>query len=155
MAEAQVELRSLLIPLAGEPALLPSAVVSEVTGYTQPTPVADAPEWLIGTIPWRQRDLPVISLEAALGNPRPANFGNRARIIIVYGLKNTEQLPFYGIVAHGIPRAFMASGETVQEAPAPESRSPFLREQVMLTQSGPAVIPDMDGLHEALMKYTV
>lgn len=145
------EVRSLLVPLANSRLLLPSAVVAEVAGFTPPSSREDAPEHVLGTIPWRQRALPVVCMETLVENQQPDNFGPRARIIVLYGLDSAERLPFYGIMAHGIPRAYMAGRSNITAEPLAEEDPAFL--PVSLDNEGDAFLPNLDSLQASLVEW--
>lgn len=153
MPEQGSELRSLLIPIHGDTLILPSAVVAEVISYTEPVAATGGPAWLLGEVPWRRQQLPVIALETALGTELPAKRAQRARIIVMYGLGNTERLPFFGLLSRGIPRAYLASaGNVSQLATTGDDGQRFVLAKVGLQPEGTAIIPDLDGLQNALLE---
>ncbi|AUI69445.1 chemotaxis protein CheW [Beggiatoa leptomitoformis] len=103
--------RSLLVPISSGCFLLPSTLVAEVTPYTSPTPVADTqPEWLLGTIQWREQKVPVLSINTALSLPT-VNISNNYRIVVLYGLEAPQMLPFYAFLATDIPQALSVKPE--------------------------------------------
>ena len=61
------ELYSLLVPLAGERLIVPRACVAEVVRYTAPKQEAGAHSWMLGTVNWNGRELPVVSFDGTLG----------------------------------------------------------------------------------------
>ena len=62
---ASNELYSLLIPLRHERILVPRMCVAEVIAFAETEKREDpnAPDWLLGTIDWNGRRVPVISLD--------------------------------------------------------------------------------------------
>jgi len=68
-----------------------------------PKELPDTPEWLLGTIRWRDRTVPVISLEVLCGDKMPANLVY-SRIMIVNSIRPESPIRFYAIVAAGLPR---------------------------------------------------
>jgi len=96
-----VEIRGLLIPVPGDPVLLPSAVLVEVITYRTPTKIEGKPSWLLGVVEWRGVSVPTISCEGLLGRPdqgAPAG----TRVAILSGV--TAGLPFLALRTRGIPR---------------------------------------------------
>ena len=79
-AEAD-ELYSLLVPLSGERLIVPRACVAEVVRFTAPQQEAGAHSWMLGTVNWNGRALPVVSFEGTLGKEVPAATG-RTRIVV-------------------------------------------------------------------------
>ena len=103
MADVDGGVRSMWIPLRGVNMLLPSVSVAEVSNYQMPKELPDTPDWLLGTIRWRDRTVPVISLEVLCGDKMPANLVY-SRIMIVNSIRPESPIRFYAIVAAGLPR---------------------------------------------------
>ena len=87
-AEAD-ELYSLLVPLADERLIVPRACVAEVVRYSAPEQEAGAHNWMLGSVNWNGRALPVVSIEGTLGKDVPAATG-RTRIVVF--IASTAQL---------------------------------------------------------------
>jgi len=92
----------LTIPLHNETALLPNAAIAEVIAYKEPAPIADAPEWFLGHIEWRDIRVPLISFEAISGKELQGAKKN-SRIAVLNTLNANSQLPYVAIVSQGIP----------------------------------------------------
>jgi len=149
MEQTPNSVRSQSVPLNGLRLLLPNTCIAEVVTHQPPEPVDDAPPWLLGTMDWRGERIPVISFEAAndAGNAEP---GRGARIVVVNGLSGDDTLPFYAILAAGIPRLLTVDREQLSEDPAPAQELPLALAYVRV-EGEPCVIPDQDGI-EALLK---
>ena len=65
MAVIADELYSLLVPLADERLIVPRACVAEVVRYTPPVQKETEHPWMLGSISWNGRDLPVVAFEGA------------------------------------------------------------------------------------------
>jgi chemosensory pili system protein ChpC len=92
----------LLIPLHQEQLLLPNAAVAEVTVYLKPEPQADAPDWYLGKINWRERKVPLVSFEIASGGtPPPGSHG--VRITVLNTLNANPRVPYIALLTQGIP----------------------------------------------------
>ena len=151
MAVAQAEsVRCLLIPLADQELLLPVAMVAEVLGYHEPDPRPDHladQQWLLGFVTWRERKVPLISMEAVMTGER-GEPGVRAQIVVVKGIDKRSQLPYLGVLAQQLPRlttAFEASVESLDEA---EPR-PGIHCEV-LANGQPALLPDLEEIESQL-----
>ena len=84
MRQTQVEdLYSRLVPLARTRLIVPRACVGEVVGY-RPDPAAIDPTrpWLIARLAWNEREIPVISFEAACGLEM-APLEERVRVVVL------------------------------------------------------------------------
>ena len=59
MSAANEELYSLLVPLAEDRLIVPRACVVEVVRYTRPERPGGSESWMLGTINWSGRELPL------------------------------------------------------------------------------------------------
>jgi chemosensory pili system protein ChpC len=103
MSAADEELYSLLIPLSEDRLIVPRACVAEVVRYTQAEQKEGDHNWMMGTINWNGRPLPVVSFEGTLRKEVPIVTG-RTRVVVFYG--NTGQLKsgFFGVLTQGFPQ---------------------------------------------------
>jgi chemotaxis signal transduction protein len=126
--------------------LLPSVSVAEVNNYQMPKELPDTPDWLLGTITWRDQTVPVISLEVLCGDKMPANLVY-SRIMIVNSIRPESPVRFYAIVAAGLPRLirFDAGAATDMEI----STLDALLCRVTVNHET-AVIPDLDYIQGLL-----
>ncbi|HKQ84628.1 MAG TPA: chemotaxis protein CheW [Steroidobacteraceae bacterium] len=143
------ELYSLLIPLVQERLIVPRTCVAEVVTWQAPEPVEGAPQWYLGDIQWNGRPVPVISFEAASGNPCPAP-GTRTRIVIFVALTAQLSGGYFGMITQGFPQLVRVNPDVVKSDPSrsfPE-RSPVLCQVRMLNES--PLIPDFEYLEELI-----
>ena len=147
------ELYSLLIPLVQERLIVPRTCVAEVVTWQAPEPVEGAPQWYLGDIQWNGRPVPVISFEAASGNPCPAP-GTRTRIVIFVALTAQLSGGYFGMITQGFPQLVRVNPDVVKSDPSrsfPE-RSPVLCQVRMLNES--PLIPDFECLEEMISEET-
>ena len=145
------DVRGVLLPLRQTQLLLPNVTVSEVIGYRHPDPVENAPGWLLGSVTWRQRKVPIVSFEYFV-HKAASRPGYRSRIALCHNLHDNPQMPFVGILCNSIPRLARVNTDTVAE--------PFLNELLPemairhITYSGQdAWIPDIEALGKAASGY--
>ncbi|HSG58076.1 MAG TPA: chemotaxis protein CheW [Woeseiaceae bacterium] len=103
MSTDETELYSLLIPLEGERLIVPRACVAEVVRFSIPDHEAGAHAWMLGTINWNGRQLPVVSFEGALGKDVPQASG-RTRIVVFYASTGQLKTGFFGVLTQGFPQ---------------------------------------------------
>jgi chemosensory pili system protein ChpC len=103
MNDDSLLLRTLLIPIKGAQLLVPSASVLEVLPLSPPQPVADSPEWILGTLSWRTGSIPVIALETLFNGDQP-ELGSRTRLAIINPVGDSGALEQYAITAQAVPR---------------------------------------------------
>lgn len=137
----------LLAPITGKQLLLPHITVAEVVPVTELTAApAGSPAWRLGSLTWRDAEIPVISLEGLNDQPIPASF---EQVAIVNGISARSDLPFYGVVVQGVPRlAKVKIAELEDLEGAPVGPSEFLQ----VRYAGElAVIPDLDAVEAQML----
>lgn len=102
MSEAD-ELYSLLVPLVEDRLIVPRACVAEVVRYSEPTVQEGAHNWMLGTVGWSGRELPVVSFEGAIGKDVPATTG-RTRIVVFYASTGQLKTGYFGVLTQGFPQ---------------------------------------------------
>ena len=101
-AEAE-ELYSLLVPLSGDRLIVPRTCVAEVIRFSKPEQREGSQDWMLGTIGWNGRELPVVAFEGAIGKDVPAVTG-RTRIVVFYASSGRIKSGHLGIVTQGFPQ---------------------------------------------------
>jgi len=97
------ELYSLLVPLVDERLIIPRACVAEVVRYTSPEHREGSQNWMLGTISWNGRALPVVSFEGAIGKDIPAPTG-RTRVVVFYSSSGQLKTGYFGVLTQGFPQ---------------------------------------------------
>jgi chemosensory pili system protein ChpC len=120
MAQTVEELYSLLVPLNQERLIVPRACVAEVIRFTPPRRSGDGPAWYLGTIPWGERTVPVVSFEELAGLT-PVEPGGRTRIAIMTAITGRLQAGCFGILTEGFPQLVRVNREVIQ----PDDRHPW------------------------------
>ena len=113
MSAESEELYSLLIPLAEERLIVPRACVAEVVRFTKPETEEGAHDWMMGTVNWNGRMLPVVSFEGALGKEKPAATG-RTRIVVFYASTGQLKAGFFGVLTQGFPQLVRVNEDVLQ-----------------------------------------
>lgn len=145
---AQNAVRSLFVPMQQLTLLLPGTVVAEVVSYREPEPAAGAPEWLLGTVYWREQTIPLVSLDAFMSGEPPAA-GQRARIAVLKAISGRPEMPYFGLVTRQIPRLVTVFEEGIEPVEDAAHGLPGVTAEV-LAQGEPAVLPDLDQIERAL-----
>ena len=101
-AEAE-ELYSLLVPLWEDRLIVPRACVAEVVRFSAPEQQEGAHDWMLGTVMWNGRPLPVVSFEGALGKEVPVATG-RTRVVVFYASTGKLKTGYFGILTQGFPQ---------------------------------------------------
>jgi chemosensory pili system protein ChpC len=143
------ELATLLIPMNGKQLVLPNVTVAEIIPYVEPVADADKPDWFLGTISWRNIEVPIVAFEA-MNNEAFKHDSKDRRIAVLNGLVNGDQLPFCGMVTQGVPRLMrilpseVSAEEDATLGPVELSR--------VLVSGEPASIPNVDKIQAEILK---
>jgi chemosensory pili system protein ChpC len=148
------ELYSLLIPLRAERLLVPRMCIAEVIPFadTERRRDADTPDWMLGTIDWNGRRLPVVSFDRAdpTEQPKGRKRPSRARIVVFHAITNRLKGGYFGILTQGFPQLVRVNPDVVTldtETPIPEDLPVLCR--VRMIHEFP-LIPDIERLEEML-----
>jgi chemosensory pili system protein ChpC len=148
------ELYSLLIPLRNERMLVPRMCVAEVIAFadTEKREDADAPDWLLGTVDWNGRRVPVITLDAAPGpsEGKSGRRGSRSRIVIFHALGQALKPAFYGVLTQGFPQLVRVNRDVLTldtETPPPVGQPMLCR--VRMIHEFP-LIPDLEAIEQRI-----
>ncbi|MCC5863254.1 MAG: chemotaxis protein CheW [Gammaproteobacteria bacterium] len=106
-------LHSLLVPLVGRRLLLPRACVAEIISLGRFRLREEEPGWLLGDIAWGEHVVPLLSFEAACGDPVPEISG-RSRAVILRGLSGRLGRGGMAIICQGLPQLVRLGEEVVQ-----------------------------------------
>ena len=143
------KVRSLWVPLREMNLLLPNVAVAEIGSYRAPEPRADMAEWFLGMVRWREKTIPVISLEAVYGLNVPSN-PVFSRLMIVNSVSPGSPIEHYAIVTAGLPGLIRFGDDTADEVVGYENDG--LKCIVRIGQEE-AVIPDLEYLQGLLEQH--
>ena len=147
------DLFGLLVPLADDRLILPRVTVAEVMTWQQPEKTDGAPAWLLGTVQWNTRAVPVVSVEAMSGKASPA-VGGRTRIAIIVGVAGHLTGGYFGVMTQGFPQLVRANADIVKPEPnhSYPDRGPVICRVRMLNES--PLIPDLDHIERLISQET-
>ncbi len=148
------ELYSLLVPLAEDRLIVPRACVVEVVRFTTPDHEAGAHTWMLGTVNWNGRELPVVAFEGTLGKDVPATTG-RTRIVVFYASTGNLKTGYYGILTQGFPQLVRVNKDVLDLHTTdgwPEE-APVLCRVKMINEF--PLIPDLEKLEAMLARESI
>jgi len=149
-----ITVRSQLIPLEGMRLVLPNTSIAEVVTHqsVEESDYDNAPVWVIGLLQWRGLKIPLLSFEQSLNfNPSTISgylSSKSARIVVLNATTHSETLPFYAIVAQGIPRLMALTHSAIIDAPE-QSDLPYIMRQTLI-DANPAIIPNLEQIESEL-----
>lgn len=154
MSDQTQELYSLLVPLSEDRLIVPRACVVEVVRFSKPDTEAGAHDWMLGTVNWNGRELPVASFEGALGKEVPAATG-RTRIVVFYAITGHLKSGYFGVLTQGFPQLVRVNKDVLQLSESkgwPES-APVLCRVKMINEF--PLIPDLERLENMLAEELI
>lgn len=148
------EIYSLLIPLSGDRLIVPRACVAEVVRFAGPKRAEGAPEWLLGSVNWNGRDLPVVSFEGALGRDVPASTG-RTRIVVFVASTGQLKTGYFGLTTQGFPQLVRVNREVLklEATDGWPQEAPVLCRVKMINEF--PLIPDLEKLEHLLARESL
>lgn len=135
--------RSLWVPLDGVNLLVPNVAVAEVINYQPLDMIQSGPDWLLGSLHWREKHVPIISMERLCGFNLPQG-ARGARISILNSVQADSDMPFYAIVTAGIPRLFSADEDALGPSLMAANNLPDTVADCVQIGSEQALIPNLD-----------
>ena len=139
--------RCMFLPLFENGLLVPSSGVAEIVGLSPPREIQTAPPWMVGYMSWRGIDIPLQSIESALGG-EAAPGGVRNRVAVMRTLRDDLAPTFYGVVIQRLPTVVLASERNL-ETNATTEQSGWIQGAVDL-EVGRGLIASFEHLEEQL-----
>ena len=150
----QEELYSLLVPLSEDRLIVPRACVAEVVRFSEPRQQEGAHHWMLGTVSWNGRELPVVSFEGAIGKDVPVTSG-RTRIVVFYAAGGELKTGYFGLLTQGFPQLVRVNRDVLKLESTdgwPDGAPVFCR--VRMINEYP-LIPNLDALESMLAREFV
>ena len=148
MAKEVKQVRGLLIPLQGIRLVLPDSIILQISTGTDISLFDDAPSWLLGTMTWQKRTIPVLSFEVASNQKYELMYN--PRVLVLKSINNIEKMPFYALTLSGIPQPVHVSSENLSEVENASLSSSVILNEVLI-DGEPTSIPNLDALEEMLI----
>ncbi|WP_049722781.1 chemotaxis protein CheW [Gilvimarinus polysaccharolyticus] len=150
-SDSYQEIASLLVPLSDSLLLLPNVTVAEIVPVGNIQPVDNAPDWLLGEISWRERDIPIVAMEIMNGQARPS-FTGRCRIAVLNTTGLDDSLGFIAILTQGLPRLARVTAAEIAERDDVVKAS---YDDLVVTWAGEqAVIPALAKIEQAYLEFS-
>ncbi len=154
MSAETEELYSLLVPLSEDRLIVPRACVAEVVRFSKPDQEEGAHDWMLGTVNWNGRDLPVVSFEGTLGKDVPPATG-RTRIVVFYASTGQLKTGYFGLLTQGFPQLVRVNRDVLkfESKDGWPDGAPVLCRVKMINEF--PLIPDLDRLEALLVEESV
>ncbi len=132
---------SIVVPTTNAQLLLPNTAVATMISFVEPSPIKDAPNWILGSIIWQNWQVPLASWSQLLHLADYEQLRN-ARIAVLKALNAPKRMPYFGILAQGFPRLARLTPDSLTDLPEEHAR---------LTQGHIAVIDEVQLGEQAVM----
>jgi len=154
VSAADEELYSLLVPLADERLIIPRACVAEVVRYSAPEQREGSQSWMLGTINWNGRALPVVAFEGTIGKDIPAPTG-RTRVVVFYASTGNLKTGYFGVITQGFPQLVRVNREVLklESTDGWPDDAPVLCRVKMINEY--PLVPHLDALEEMIIQESV
>ena len=148
------ELYSLLVPLADDRLIVPRTCVAEVVRFSNPDHEEGAHSWMLGTINWNGRQLPVVSYEGALGKDVPVVTG-RTRVVVFLASTGQLKTGYFGVLTQGFPQLVRVNRDVLKldSTDGWPDDAPVLCRVKMINEF--PLIPDLEKLELMLAQESV
>ncbi len=154
MSAETEELYSLLVPLSDDRLILPRACVAEVVRFTEPEQQPGSKNWMLGTINWNGRKLPVVAFEGTIGKDIPVPTG-RTRVVVFYSSTGKIKTGYFGILTQGFPQLVRINREVLNLDSTegwPED-APVLCRVKMINEY--PLVPDLEALEGMIIEESI
>ena len=133
---------------------MPRACVAEVVRFSQPEVEEGAHSWMLGTVSWNGRQLPVVSFEGTVGKEVPAATG-RTRIVVFVASTGQLKTGYFGVLTQGFPQLVRVNRDVLklEETEGWEDDAPILCRVKMINEF--PLIPDLEKLELMLAQESV
>jgi chemosensory pili system protein ChpC len=112
-------------------------------GFSEPDPIPDAVEWVLGTVLWHGWQVPVVSFSNLIEETGKEDLKG-ARICILKTLVATDRMPYMALVTQGHPRLVTLTEDDFEEIPT--ESNPIAVAGKARVEGREAIVPDLDRL---------
>lgn len=133
--------------------LLPNTVVTEVTDYTPPETTQHSPDWLLGLLSWRGRNIPLVSFENLFGEPSVEK--EPRHVAVLNSLSGNVDVPFFAITISSMPRLVIADENTAEYIGDDSEDDPEAILARMNVAGELVIIPNLDFIEERIVQLGI
>jgi chemosensory pili system protein ChpC len=128
--------------------LVPNTLVAEVVGFRPHEKVNALPEWVIGLLPWRGRNVPLVTLDRKGESKKP--MGNRERHYVIFNtLNGNKHLSFIAMEILGIPHLVSVTDGELEYNSEPGESEPMILARLRYNGDN-VIVPDLDAIERML-----
>lgn len=144
------EIRGVLIQVKNSRLLLPNACISEVLPCGELHSAADVEDWLLGTVLWQGKQLPVVAF-SQLAELDRQHLGEGSKLVVVKSLQAGHGLSHFALLADGFPKLVTVSQGALLTQADEDALPEVVATRVLFNQEV-VLIPDVDVLSAKVEK---
>jgi len=144
----EITVRCLVLALHDMSLLVPNTMVAEVIDYKPSEATGHMPEWMVGMLSWRGRNVPVISFERLLGQT-PSVHSEERRYVICNTMNANQRIPFIALEVQGIPHLTLVKNDMLEHDNSGQTREPAVLANLRLNEES-VIVPNIDVMEKML-----
>ena len=104
MAQAEEQIKCVLLTVNEDRIILPNAAIAEIVPIRNIINVANKPDWMLGYLDWRGNSVPLVSFESMGGVRMPSLATGNVKAAVVYAIGGDKSFPFMSFLVQGAPQ---------------------------------------------------
>lgn len=148
MAEESQLVKCVILTLRKENVIVPNALVAEIISVKDIDESGDNPEWMLGKMSWRGKDVPLLSFEAAGGDKNVSKVNLNTQAVVLYAVGDNGVLddnPYLGLVMSGVPHVSSFSREQIKTDTESHEEHPMILQKVRINGASVSIL-DVDAM---------
>ena len=144
-------IKCVIFTLRKENVIIPEALVAEIVSVKDIETDESMPDWYLGDMRWRDKNIPLVSFEAAAGMEYTGvNLNTQA--IVLYAVGNGETVsenPYVALVMSGVPHSSSFSRQQFKLDSEAEEDHPMVSQNVRINGARVSIL-DVDAMVEMI-----
>jgi chemosensory pili system protein ChpC len=153
MAEDTQLIKCVILTLLRENVIVPNALVAEIISVKEVVDSENAPNWFLGKMNWRGKDVALLSFEAAAGDEiSKVNLNTQAVVLYAVGKSGEDvESPYLGLVMSGVPHVSRFSREQIVTDDEELNNHPMVAQKVRVNGAKVSIL-DVDAMVSMVQK---
>ena len=140
-------IKCVILTLLRANVIIPNALVAEIISVKEVVESENTPEWFLGKMNWRGKDVSLLSFEAAAGDKiSKVNLNTQAVVLYAVGKDgNDAESPYLGLVMSGVPHVSRFSRDQVKIDNETSEDHPMIAQKVRINGASVSIL-DVDAM---------
>lgn len=147
MAKDTKLIKCVILTLRKENVIVPNALVAEIISVKDVVESENVPEWFLGKMNWRGKDVPLLSFEAAGGETtHKVNLNTQAVVLYAVGKDgDVDESPYLGLVMSGVPHVSHFTRDQIKTDTEALQDHPMIAQKVRINGASVSIL-DVDAM---------